>query len=344
MKADIKSLYEEELKAWISDLGEKPYRASQLFAWLHGKKAVSFDEMSNLSKELRGKLKEEAFLTGFTIRRMQESKEDGTRKYLFELADGNLIESVFMRYHHGISVCISSQAGCRMGCRFCASTLNGLSRNLTASEMLEQIYAIERDTKERVSHVVVMGSGEPFDNYENVIRFLKLISDEKGANLSIRNITVSTCGIVEKIDAFADEDIKVTLALSLHAPEQALRESLMPIARRYQLPDVIAACDRYFDRTHRRMTYEYALMNGINDSEEMAEKLSALLKGKNAHVNLIPVNPVEERDFLTPDKGRIARFCKILEKNGINATMRRTAGKDIDGACGQLRSRILRET
>ena len=344
MKTDIKSLSETELKSLLEALGEKPFRAAQVFDWIHKKKAQSFDEMTNLSLALRERLKEEAELVSLVPVSVQASRLDGTRKYLFRLEDGNLIESVFMPYHHGNSVCVSSQAGCRMGCRFCASTIHGLSRNLKASEILEQVYAIERDTKERVSHVVMMGSGEPFDNYEAAVRFIRLISSEKGADLSIRNITVSTCGLTEGIRRFAEEDLPVTLALSLHAPNQALRESLMPIARHYELREVMEACSFYFETTHRRLTFEYALMNGINDSEACARELSELLKGQHAHINLIPVNPVEERDFRQPDSARIASFVKILEKNGINVTIRRTMGADIDGACGQLRNRVLQNS
>ncbi|MBQ1376422.1 MAG: 23S rRNA (adenine(2503)-C(2))-methyltransferase RlmN [Lachnospiraceae bacterium] len=344
MKTDIKSLSETELKSLLEALGEKPFRSAQVFDWIHKKKAQSFDEMTNLSLALRERLKEEAELVSLVPVSVQASRLDGTRKYLFRLEDGNLIESVFMPYHHGNSVCVSSQAGCRMGCRFCASTIHGLSRNLKASEILEQVYAIERDTKERVSHVVMMGSGEPFDNYEAAVRFIRLISSEKGADLSIRNITVSTCGLTEGIRRFAEEDLPVTLALSLHAPNQALRESLMPVARRYDLQEVIEACSFYFETTHRRLTFEYALMNGINDSEACARELSELLKGQHAHINLIPVNPVEERDFRQPDSARISSFVKILEKNGINVTIRRTMGADIDGACGQLRNRVLQNS
>lgn len=343
-KTDIKSLYEKELEDLILSFGEKKFRASQIYSWLHEKETETFDEMTNISLGLRKILSEHTVLTKLEIENLQISKLDGTRKYLFRLGDGNLIESVFMKYEHGNSVCVSSQAGCRMGCRFCASTLKGLSRNLRASEILEQVYAIERDTKERVSHVVIMGSGEPFDNYENVIRFIRILISEKGKNMSVRNITLSTCGIVEKIDAFAEENLPITLALSLHAPEQKLREELMPIARRYDLNDVLSACDRYFSRTHRRITYEYSLMNGINDTENCADMLSERLKGRQAHVNLIPVNPVEETHFKKPDASRITAFRKILEKNGINVTMRRTMGSDIDGACGQLRYRTLNQS
>ena len=340
---DVRSMTIEELKDFFDSLGEKPYRAKQLFHWLHQKKIRSFDEMTDFSKALREKLKTEASLVSLTMVRRQESALDGTKKYLFSLPDGKYIESVFMPYHHGNSVCVSSQAGCRMGCKFCASTLDGLERNLTPSEILEQIYEIERDTHERVSHCVVMGSGEPFDNYDNVVRFLRLITDPEGNDMSVRNITVSTCGLVPGIDAFAKEDLGVTLALSLHAPNQALRETLMPAAKRYDLREVMAACDRYYESTHRRMTYEYALMHGINDSLSQAKELAELLKGRNAHVNLIPVNPVKERDFQKPDQESISSFLKMLEKNGINATIRRTMGSDIDGACGQLKYRTAHE-
>jgi 23S rRNA (adenine2503-C2)-methyltransferase len=272
------------------------------------------------------------------------SAEDGTRKYLFALADGNVVESVLMRYKHGNSVCVSSQVGCRMGCRFCASTLDGLERNLTASEILEQIYAISRDTGERISHVVVMGTGEPLDNYDNLLRFLLLISDEHGANISQRNITVSTCGLVPKMRQLAEEGLQITLALSLHASNQAKRQELMPVANAYEIHQVIDACRTYFEKTGRRITFEYSLVGGVNDGEEDAKELAELLRSLNCHVNLIPVNPIKERDYVQSDRSVIERFQKKLEKYGINATIRRTLGSDVNASCGQLRkSHISKE-
>ena len=342
-KQDLKSMTEEELKAFLAGLGEKPFRARQLYQWIHEKLAGSFEEMSSLSKELRGKLENEASLTSLKVAGERVSAIDGTRKYLFALEDGNVIESVWMQYHHGNSVCISSQVGCRMGCRFCASTLDGLERNLRASEMLDQVYMIQKLTGERVSNVVVMGSGEPMDNYDNVVRFLRLISSKEGLNISQRNLTVSTCGLVPQIRRFAQEGLQVTLALSLHAPNDQVRRELMPIARKYSIREVISACDDYFARTGRRISYEYSLVKDVNDSEEHARRLAALLRGRNCHVNLIPVNPIKERNFRSISRTEAQNFKLTLEKYGINATIRREMGRDIQGACGQLRRKFQSE-
>jgi 23S rRNA (adenine2503-C2)-methyltransferase len=270
---------------------------------------------------------------------VQVSKLDGTRKYLFLLEDGNVIESVLMRYKHGNSVCISSQVGCRMGCAFCASTIGGLERGLTSAEMLDQIYQIGKDTGERVSNVVVMGTGEPLDNYDNLLRFLRMLTDENGLHISQRNVTVSTCGIVPRMRELADERLAITLALSLHASSQEKRLKLMPVANKYEIHEVIGACRYYFEQTGRRVTFEYSLVGGVNDTDEDAEELSRLIAGMNCHVNLIPVNPIRERDFVQSDAGVIRAFQHKLEKNGINVTVRREMGRDIDGACGQLRRR-----
>ena len=270
---------------------------------------------------------------------MQTSRIDGTRKFLFGLSDRQVVESVWMQYHHGNSVCISSQVGCRMGCKFCASAIGGLVRNLTAAEMLGQVYAIQKLTGERVSNVVVMGTGEPFDNYENLLRFLHMLTDENGLHISQRNVTVSTCGIVPGIRSFAKEGLQVTLALSLHASDNEKRRELMPVAFQYELSEVMAACRYYFEKTGRRMTYEYSLVGGVNDSDEDAAKLGKLLKGQNCHVNLIPVNPVRERSYVQSDRTVVENFKNKLEKCGINVTIRREMGRDIDGACGQLRRR-----
>jgi len=340
---DLKSMLPEEIGEELKNIGEKSFRKDQIFSWLHEKKVRSCDEMTNLSLALRKTLAENYEMPVLTTVRMQESRLDGTRKYLFALSDGNLIESVLMRYSYGNSVCVSSQVGCRMGCRFCASTVDGLVRSLKPSEILEQIYEIGRDIGEPVNHVVVMGSGEPMDNYDNVVRFIRLLTHPKGANLSQRNITVSSCGLPEKIREFANEGLAVTLALSLHAPEDETRKKLLPVANAYALKNVIAACDYYFEKTGRRVTYEYALVRNVNDSEKNAADLAALLRGKNAHVNLIPVNQIEERDYEKPRSEVMAAFYKILEKNGINAIIRKEMGADIDGACGQLRRHVLRE-
>lgn len=336
---DLCSLSQSELGAYLKELGEPGFRAKQLFSWLHQKKAQQFEEMSNLPKSLRETLKEHARLPGLVQEVVQVSKSDGTEKYLFSLPDGNMIESVLMRYNYGNSVCISSQVGCRMGCRFCASTVDGLARNLTAGEMLAQVYAIERKIGERVSNVVVMGSGEPMDNYDNVVRFIRLLSDKDGLNISQRNITVSTCGLVPEMRRFADEKLQVTLALSLHAADDATRQRLMPIANRYALCDVLDACAYYFEKTGRRVSFEYSLVAGVNDTPAEAAKLIALLRHRKGHVNLIPVNPVVERSLKEPSLAAVHRFRDTLEKNGINVTIRKEMGRDIDGACGQLRRR-----
>lgn len=337
---DLKSMTPEEITELLCSMGEPAFRGRQVFSWLH-RGVTSFEEMSNLSKDLRRKLAEQCRITVPQAVRRQVSAEDGTIKYLWKLGDGNCVESVLMRYHHGNTVCISSQVGCRMGCRFCASTLEGLERNLTAAEMLEQIYRIQVLTGERVSHIVVMGSGEPFDNYEEVIRFLRLVSDERGLHISPRNITVSTCGIVPGIRRFAKESLPVTLALSLHAPNDRVRRTLMPVAKSYPLPEVLNACREYFETTGRRLTFEYSLVKGVNDNPAEARELAGLLKDMHGHVNLIPVNPVKERSYVRSDRKAIQEFKAILERAGIVVTIRREMGRDIQGACGQLRRSYL---
>jgi len=338
---DIKSMLPAELEACVQSLGEKKFRATQLFSWMHGKQAESYDEMTNLPAALRKTLAQKYPLTELKVVREQISQIDGTRKYLFALQDGNVIESVWMQYHHGNSVCVSSQVGCMMGCRFCASTLDGLVRSLTASEMLEQVYQISRLTGERVSNIVIMGSGEPLENYDNVVRFIRLASSEAGLHISQRNITVSTCGIVPQIRRLADEDLQITLAISLHAPNDEKRKKLMPVANKYSIREIIDACRYYFQVTGRRLTFEYALAKGQNDSSEDADQLAALLKGLNCHVNLIPVNPVRERSFARSGHQAVLNFQNKLEKHGINVTIRREMGSDIDGACGQLRKSYI---
>ncbi len=340
-RADIKSMTLEELTGFVTELGEKPFRAKQLYQWMHEKQAGSYDEMTNLPKAFREKLTENAKYVSLKTVRMLESGIDGTRKYLFGLSDGNVIESVFMRYRHGNSVCISSQVGCRMGCRFCASTLDGLTRNLTPSEMLDQVYRIGRSVGERISNVVVMGSGEPFDNYDSLIRFIRLLSDENGLHISQRNITVSTCGLVPQMRRFSGEGLAVTLALSLHAADDETRKKLLPVANRYKLDDVMDACREFYEKTGRRMTFEYSLAAGVNDSPAEAQKLARLLRDMHGHVNLIPVNPIRERDFRQSERQTVDRFRECLERNGINATVRREMGRDIGGACGQLRKSYL---
>lgn len=336
---DIKSFTLEELKLEMEKMGEKSFRAKQLYQWMHQKLARDFDEMTNLPLSLREKCAREYEYTSIKEVKMQESAIDGTRKYLFELKDGALVESVWMKYKHGNSVCISSQVGCRMGCAFCASTIGGLERSLTPSEMLDQIYAVTLLTGQRVSNVVVMGTGEPLDNYENLLRFIQLLTDENGLHISQRNITVSTCGLVPQMLKLADEQLQITLALSLHASSDEKRKELMPIANKYSIAELMKACRYYFDKTGRRITFEYSLVGGVNDKPVDAERLSALMKGLNCHVNLIPVNPIKERDFVQSGGAEIASFKNKLEKNGINVTIRREMGRDIDGACGQLRRR-----
>ena len=338
-KIDIKSLNQKELTEYIESLGEKAFRAKQIYQWIHGKQVDSFVEMTNISKKFIETLEENAYLTSLKKEEVQISKLDGTRKYLFLLEDGNVIESVLMRYKHGNSVCISSQVGCRMGCRFCASTLDGLVRGLTAGEMLDQIYQIGKDIGERISNVVVMGTGEPLDNYDNLLKFIELLTDEHGLNISQRNLTVSTCGIVPRMRELADEKLAITLALSLHASNQEKRLELMPVANKYDIHEVVDACKYYFDVTGRRITFEYSLVGGVNDTDQDARELIQLIKGINCHVNLIPVNPIKERNYVQSNTKVIEAFKNKLEKAGINATVRREMGRDIDGACGQLRKR-----
>lgn len=342
-KNDIKSLYLRELEQELTVLGMQKFRAKQVYQWLHVNLACSFEEMSNLSKDLRLTLAKHYRLTSLGIEDMKESKLDGTRKYLFQLEDGHIIESVWMKYKHGNSVCISSQVGCRMGCRFCASTLDGLERNLTPGEMLDQIYQIQRHTRERVSNVVIMGAGEPMDNYDNLIRFIHLLTNEDGLNISQRNVTVSTCGIVPGILKLAQEDLQITLALSLHAPDDNVRKTLMPIANRYSLKDILNACQDYFKKTGRRLTFEYSLVSGVNDNIQEAKALAALIKNQHGHVNLIPVNPIKERDYVQSNQKAINDFKNTLEKSGINVTIRREMGRDIGGACGQLRKSFIED-
>ncbi|MCU6754003.1 23S rRNA (adenine(2503)-C(2))-methyltransferase RlmN [Bovifimicola ammoniilytica] len=342
-KQDIMLYSLDELKEYLNSIGEKPFRAKQIYEWLHQKLVECFDDMTNISNNLKEKLNNDFYIQSLEMVQVLTSKIDGTQKFLFRLNDGNVIESVLMRYKHGNSVCISTQVGCRMGCRFCASTLDGLVRNLKPSEMLEEIYYIQRYSKERVSNIVLMGSGEPMDNFDNVLAFVKTISDENGLHISQRNITISSCGLAEKIKELADSNVQVTLALSLHAADDETRKQLMPIAYKYSIREVLEACQYFFDKTGRRITFEYSLVAGVNDTKEEAAKLVHLIKGMNCHVNLIPVNPIKERDFKRSTKVNIASFKGHLEKNGINATVRREMGSDIQGACGQLRKSFIEE-
>ncbi|SFK96999.1 23S rRNA (adenine2503-C2)-methyltransferase [Lachnospiraceae bacterium KH1T2] len=343
MKENIRNLTKKELNEAMEALGEKSFRAKQIYEWLHVKLARSTEEMTNVSKTLRAKLDEKYNCEGLKIVEVQSSQIDSTKKILFGLPDGNVIESVWMKYRDWNSVCISSQVGCKMGCRFCASTLDGCVRSLTAGEMLDEVYSIQRYTGERVSNIVVMGSGEPMDNYDNIVKFVHMISNEDGLHISQRNLTVSTCGIVPKMYDLAEEHLEITLALSLHAPTDEKRRLLMPIANKYSLKEVIGACRNYFNKTGRRITFEYALVAGNNDTDEDASELSALIGDLNCHVNLIPVNPIKERDFKRSNLKAITRFKNKLEKNKINVTIRREMGSDIDGACGQLRRKHMEE-
>ena len=339
---DIKSMTEDELGKALAGLGEKSFRAKQIYEWMHVKLARDYEQMTNISKALKDKLSNTYEYTSLNMLQCQTSKEDGTKKFLFELPDHNTVETVWMKYHHGNSVCISSQVGCRMGCKFCASTLDGLERNLLPSEMLEQIYEVTRRTNERVSNIVIMGTGEPMDNFDNVVRFLELISNDKGLNISQRNITVSTCGLVPRIRQLADLKLQITLALSLHATTDEKRKEIMPVANSYSINELMEACQYYFDTTGRRISFEYSLIGGVNDSLEEAMALARLAMPIRAHVNLIPVNPVVERGFVESKKDAILAFKNKLEKKQINVTIRREMGRDIDGACGQLRRRFVK--
>ena len=343
MKTDIKSLTLAELTQQLTEMGEPAFRAKQIYQWLHVKQARDFDDMTNISKALRDKCREKFDLVTLKTVQVQESKLDDTKKFLFALPDGNVIESVFMKYRFGVSLCISSQVGCRMGCKFCASTLDGVVRNLEPSEMLDQIYSIARITGEKIHRVVVMGSGEPLDNYDNLLRFIALLTDENGMNLSQRNLTVSTCGIVPNMKKLADQVLSINLAISLHASNDEKRKELMPIANSYSISELLDACRYYFDKTGRQLTFEYALVAGVNDTDRDAAELSELLGNLNAVINLIPVNPIKERSFVPTDRKGAEAFKNKLEKSRINVTIRREMGRDIDGACGQLRRRHLEE-
>ncbi len=338
---NLRDLTVKELEEYFVSIGEKPFRAKQVFEWLN-RGVDSFDEMSNIPKELRERLSDAEASDDITIGRInilrkQESRTDGTIKYLFQLRESIAVESVFMKYKYGNSICVSSQAGCRMGCAFCASTIGGLTRNLSAGEILMQVIGAERDTGEKISHVVIMGTGEPFDNYDNIVKFITLAHEPKGLGLSMRNITVSTCGLVPKIMEFARDLPQVNLAVSLHAPNDEVRSRIMPVNRTYNVARLISECKRYTEATHRRITFEYALIAGVNDAPSRADELADLLKGMLCHVNLIPLNEVSETGLAGSPKAQVQEFLARLESRGITATVRRELGSDIDAACGQLR-------
>lgn len=343
MKADLRSMTPEELQKEMESIGEAKFRAKQIFRWLHVKYEENFEEMTDLSENLRNKLNDNYIIGGVKIVRKLVSKEDNTTKYLFELENNYIIESVFMQYSYGNTVCISTQAGCRMGCTFCASTLDGVEKSLTPAEMLAQIYAIEKDKGEKVSGVVLMGSGEPLDNYENVLKFIKLINCKDGKNMGQRHITLSTCGLIDKMYELADEQLQITLAVSLHAPNDEIRNRIMPISRAYPMEKLLEACRHYAEKTKRRITFEYALIKGVNDSAENARELASRLKGLLCHVNLIPVNDVKERNYVRSTNESIKKFEEILVSRNIETTVRRKLGSDIDAACGQLRKRYKDE-
>ena len=331
---DIKSMTQGELTAALREMGESAFRGKQIFSWLH-KGARSFDEMSDLSKDLRARLAAEYYITSPEIACKQVSKLDGTTKYLWRLSDGNCIETVLMSYHHGNTVCISSQVGCRMGCKFCASTIAGKVRDLRASEMLDQVLFTRLDSGREISNIVLMGIGEPLDNRETVLRFLELVNHPDGLNIGMRHISLSTCGIVPGIDALAQEDLQLTLSVSLHAPDSETRSRIMPVNRSYDVEELFAACHRYFQKTGRRISFEYAMIDGVNDNDWQADLLAKKIRGMPGHVNLIPLNDVTESEF-KPSR-RVAAFQKRLESHGITATVRRSLGGDIDASCGQLR-------
>ena len=334
---DIKSMTLDELKDACQQMGEKPFRAKQLYDWMHHRLAGSYDEMTNLSLAFREKLKEQYPLTCLEKVQVQESKIDGTRKYLFRLSDGNVIESVWMKYHHGNSVCISSQVGCRMGCRFCASTQAGRVRNLEAGEICSEIYTAQKDIGERISHIVLMGIGEPLDNFDEVMKFLENITSPEGVNIGMRNISLSTCGLVPKIDQLAEKKLQLTLSVSLHAPNNEIRSGMMPVNDAYPVEVLMQAVRRYQDTTGRRVSFEYSMVRGVNDSDACAKQLANLIRGMGAHVNLIPINPVDGSPYSATDAANVHRFQQKLESLGVNATVRRRLGSEISAACGQLR-------
>ena len=333
---DLKSMTLEEITVALRAMGEPQFRGKQVFTWLH-RGITDFDQMINIPKSLREKLRAEYTLTVPTVARKQESKLDGTIKYLWELSDSNCIETVLMSYHHGNTVCISSQVGCRMGCKFCASTLAGKVRDLRPSEMLDQVLFTQLDSGREISNIVLMGIGEPLDNFDEVMKFLENITSPEGVNIGMRNISLSTCGLVPGIDKLAERKLQLTLSVSLHAPDNVTRSSMMPVNDAFPLEKLIPACRRYQKTTGRRISFEYSMVNGVNDSPQMAKKLADLIRGMGAHVNLIPINPVDGSPYSATDEANVRRFQKMLEDLGVNATIRRRLGTDISAACGQLR-------
>ena len=334
---DIKSLTKEELNSEIKALGLPAFRANQIYKWLHKEGVCSFDEMTDLSKQLRETLKEKYFIPFCDIEQKYVSSLDETVKYLFRLYDGEYVESVIMKYKYGYTICVSSQVGCKMGCTFCASTLAGFKRNLLPAEMESQLHAAQNDLNIRISHIVLMGIGEPLDNYDNVLKFIRTVNNENGLNISMRDITLSSCGLVEKIYSLMDEGLPITLTISLHAPNDEIRSKTMPINKKYGVDEVIRACKDYYSKTSRRVSFEYTLIKDVNDTSACALELAKKLGGSGFHVNLIPVNDVEERGNIRSTDKAVNNFLQILKSNGINATIRRTLGKDINASCGQLR-------
>ena len=339
---NLKSMTLAEVTAALKEMGQPAFRGKQVYSWLH-KGVRSYDEMSNLSKDLRAALAEKYPFTAPEVVRKQESARDGTIKYLWRLADGNCVETVLMRYNYGNTVCISTEVGCRMGCAFCASTIGGLVRKLEPYEMLDEVLFTQIDCGLPISRIVLMGIGEPLDNFDNVMRFLELVNSEEGMNISMRHISLSTCGLVPKIDELAKRKLQISLAISLHGPNDAIRDKIMPVNKAYPTEELLAACRRYFEATSRRIHFEYAMIDGINDREEDARELLRRLKGLPAHFNLIPLNHVEESPLKPSTKAAVARFQKILEDGGITATVRRTLGGDIDASCGQLRRKYTKQ-
>ena len=343
MKQDIKSMTLAEMTQALNDMGQPAFRAKQIYTWLH-KGVTDFAEMTNLSKELRAKLDETYYITAPKVARKQRSQKDGTVKYLWELGDGNCVETVLMQYHHGNTVCISSEVGCPMGCKFCASTLGGLVRRLQPSEILDQVLFTALDSGLPISNIVLMGIGEPLDNFDHVMRFLELVNSSEGMNIGMRHISLSTCGLVPRIDELAEKKLQLTLSVSLHSPDDASRSAIMPINRKYPVDVLLDACRRYFEKTGRRVSFEYTMIDGVSDSPEQAELLASKLHGLAAHVNMIPLNPVAESPLRPSTRQAVARFQKILEGHGIPATVRRSLGGDIDASCGQLRRKYVKES
>ena len=342
MNVNLKSMTVPEIAALLKEMGQPAFRAKQIYAWLH-KGVRTYDEMTNLPKVLRDTLGENYPINAPKVVRKQESQRDGTIKYLWQLSDGNCVETVLMRYNYGNTVCISTEVGCRMGCAFCASTLGGLVRRLEPFEMVDQVLFTQLDSGLPISRIVLMGIGEPLDNMENVLRFLELINSEDGMNISMRHISLSTCGLVPKIDELALHKLQISLAISLHGPNDEIRDKIMPVNKAYPIEVLLEACRRYYAATSRRIHFEYAMIDGVNDSEENAKELLRRLKGLPAHFNLIPLNHVEESPLKPSSKAAVARFQKILEDGGITATVRRTLGGDIDASCGQLRRKYTKE-